>query len=119
MRHTPFYRVSDCHNASGGITSVCIRTQDRLQDLLRVAYDDLAVVNRTVRAASRELAVTPSRAAEALASGGGSWSRAVVDRAFFKLAGAYQPARAAAIDAERKAAENLAVENNAQWDAAA
>ena len=115
MRRTAYYRVSGCLSAAGKPTSVCIRKHDRLQDLLRLAYGDNSTVNKAVRAASHDLAKTPARAAEVLAACGGSWSKAVVDKAASKLAGAYSPAKAEALQAAQLETERLAAENNEAW----
>jgi hypothetical protein len=113
MRITPFYRVSDCLSAVGTKTSVCLKL-DRLAQLQHYAYGCRSTVNKAIRAASRELAALPSRAAEAQASVDDSWSQAVVDRALAKLTGAYNPEKAVVLDA---VAEQLAAENNAAWSA--
>ena len=115
MRHTVYYRVSGCLSAAGRPTSVGIRAHDRLQELLRFAYGDKSIVNNAVRAASRDLSATPARAAEVLAAAGDSWSKAVVDKAASKLAGAYSPAKAEALQAAQLEAERLAAENNEAW----
>lgn len=127
MRRTNFYRVSDCRNAAGTVTSVCIR-HDRLQHLLHFAYGDLSTVNKTVRVASRDLlarvetprANSPCIVHRARGSAqrqcGASWSRAVVGRAFAKLTGAFDPVKAEALEAARSDAERLAAENNGAWE---
>jgi hypothetical protein len=99
MRNTIFYRVSGCLNAAGGPTSVCLK-QDILPDLLRLAYGSLPTVNTAIRSASRDPGAPSSRTANA----SGSWSETVVSRARAKLAGSYQPAKAAALEAQRIAA---------------
>jgi hypothetical protein len=114
MRHTIFYRVSDCLNAAGTKTSVCMRAE-RLQELLPFAYGDKTVVNRTIRAASRDVALVSNLTADGSALAALSWSQAVVVRAAAKLRGSYEPAKAAVLAAERQAAEALAAENNSAW----
>jgi len=99
MRNTIFYRVSGCLNAAGEPTSVCLK-QDDLPHLERLAYGSRAAVNTAIRSASRDPAVSSSRTADA----SGSWSETVVSRARAKLAGSYQPAKAAALEARRIAA---------------
>jgi len=116
MRRTLFHRVSDCLAAAGGITSVCIRTHDRLQDLLRLAYDDISLVNSAIRAASRDLVESGFGYKWDQDGIPGSWSQHVVDKALQKLAGAYMPEKAAALAQARLAAAQLAAENNAAWD---
>lgn len=122
MRHTIFYRVSGCVNAAGEPTSVCLK-QDLLPELERLAYGGRATVNSAIRAASRIVALTS-----------GSWSKTVVARARAQLAGNYQPARAAALEAlaldelegdieaalqaSSTGTADRAAENNAVWAAA-
>jgi hypothetical protein len=132
MRHTIFYRVSGCVNAVGKPTSVCLK-QDELPQLEHLAYGCRATVNTAVRVASRNIALLSNRTAAGSALNSDSWSKAVVSRARAQLAGNYQPAKAAALEAaaiaELDAAVDaalgllptadvaLAAENNAAWGA--
>lgn len=132
MRHTIFYRVSGCVNAVGKATSVCLK-QDDLPALERLAYGCRATVNTAIRTASRNLGLLSNRTADGSALNTDSWSEAVVSRARAALAGNYQPAKAAALEAlaidELDAAVDaalglvpnaearLAAENNAVWSA--
>lgn len=115
MRKTVFYRVSGCVNAAGAPTSICMPAT-RLADLLPYAYGEKSTVNKAVRAASRDLGLHSNRDALGSALCTRSWSQAVTTRAFAKLTGAYDPARAAALARAEQEAAALAAENNAAWE---
>jgi hypothetical protein len=133
MRRTPFYRVSGCVNAAGKPTSVGLHKNTELPQLEHLAYGCRATVNSAIRAASRNLALLSNRTADGSALNSDSWSKAVVSRARSALAGSYQPAKAAALEAALiaeldsavdaalglvpKAEAALAAENNAAWGA--
>jgi hypothetical protein len=134
MRHTIFYRVSGCLNTAGKPTSVGLNKDADLPSLLHLAYGCRATVNTAIRTASRDLAKFSKAPWGKAALSAESWSKVVVARARAQLAGNYQPARAAALEAlaieelERDieaalqasstATADLGTENNAVWAAA-
>jgi len=111
-RLTPFYRVSDCLNSAGGKTSVCMK-HARLSQLLQFGYEDKPTVNKAIRAASAHLFELFRGEATSFPE---SWSQRVTDHAFAKLTGAFNPAKATALDAERLQAEHDAAANNQAWE---
>ena len=126
MRHTLFYRISNCINACGNATSVCMH-EAKLSRLLHFAYQDRSTVNRAVRSASRDLALISTRTVQGSAPNVRSWSQAVVSRALAKLTGAYDPVKAAALESilttalesaalDAVALAPLAADNNAAWE---
>jgi hypothetical protein len=140
MRHTIFYRVSGCLNAASNPTSVGLNKEAELPSLLRLAYGCLATVNSAIRTASRDLAMLSTAPWATAALSAESWSKTVVARARAQLAGNYQPARAAELEAlaiaahealtvaelerdidaalEASSTAAAAAENNAAWAAA-
>ena len=119
MRHTTFFRVSDCTNIDGTKTSVCFK-QDKLDALMRFGYQNKRTAFGAVRAASRtihaDIRANVSSDAWMLES---SWSILVVAKTLAVLRGSFQPEKAAALEAAAALVAVQAAENNQAWDAVA
>lgn len=123
MRHTNFFRVSDCTNVDGTKTSVCFK-QDKRDQLLRFGYQNQHTGYSAIRRASEALHAEIKANVSAYAwMPEPSWSDLVVNKALAVLRGSYQPEKAAALQAAADAAAAVlaaqADENNQAWDAVA
>ena len=115
MRHTQFYRVSDCTNVDGTKTSVCFK-QDRLKQLLKFGYRNQHTAYSAVRRASEALHAEIEANVSAHAwMPESSWSDLVVNKALAVLRGSYQPEKAAALEAAAALVAAQADENNQAW----
>lgn len=115
MRHTQFYRVSDCTNVDGTNTSVCFK-QDRLDQLLRFSYQNQHTAYSAVRRASEGLHAEVKANVSAHAwMPGASWSDMVVNKALAVLRGSFQPDNDAALTAAAALVAAQADENNQAW----
>lgn len=115
MRHTKFYRVSDCTNVDGTKTSVCFK-QDRLDQLLKFGYQSQHTAYSAVRRASEVLHAEVKANVSAHAwMPEPSWSDMVVNKALAVLRGSFQPEKAAAPAAAAALVAAQATENNQAW----
>ena len=119
MRHTQFFRISDCTNIDGTKTSVCFK-QDKRDALMRFGYQNqhtaFSAVRRASKALHADIKVNVSRDAWMPES---SWSHLVVTKALAVLRGSFQPDKAAALEAVAVLVAAQAAENNQAWDAVA
>jgi hypothetical protein len=119
MRHTQFYRVSDCTTVDGTKTSVCFK-QDKRDALMRFGYQNQHTAYSAVRRASEALHADIKANVSAHAwMPEPSWSDLVVTKALAVLRGSFQPEKAAALDAAAALVAAQAAENNQAWDAVA
>lgn len=116
MRHTNFFRVSDCINVDGTKTSVCFN-QNRRDQLLKFGYQNQHTAYSAVRRASEalhsEIKANVSAHAWMIEP---SWSNLVVTKALAVLRGSFQPEKAAALAAAAALGVAQAAENNRAWD---
>ena len=119
MRHTNFFRVSDCTNVDGTKTSVCFK-QDKREQLLKFGYQNQHTAYSAIRRASEALHAEIKANVSAHAwMPEPSWSDLVVNKALAVLRGSFQPEKAAALAAAAALGVAQAAQNNRAWDAVA